>query len=391
MTLRLGFHYHIPASLHEGHIFMPGYLGRFIDSLAAHCEHVVCFMHSPLPSEQALMDYRLTSPQVTLVDIGPHVSVPRRLLGARRLVRPVREWRSHLDVMLIRGPTPLLAGVAGAAGGLPLVLLLVGDMLAGINDMPQPRWRKEAIRLMWRWNHRQQLRLAQRSLTFVNSRRLYEQLRPSVPQLYETRTTTLSKADFFHREDTCTSPPYHLLYTGRMARQKGLLEMVEALAILAAQGRDVILDLVGWPGKDDDIIEQAQVLSQERGIAARVRYHGYKALGPELFAYYRQADIFVIASIHEGFPRSIWEAMAHSLPVVATRVGSIPDFIQGAAELVEARNVSQLAASIQKIIDDGELRGQLINKGMALASENTLEFQVAKMMDTIKEQLRRRE
>jgi hypothetical protein len=47
---------------------------------------------------------------------------------ARHSVRQIREWRSHLDVMLIRGPTPLLAGDAGAAGGLPLVLLLVMDL-----------------------------------------------------------------------------------------------------------------------------------------------------------------------------------------------------------------------------------------------------------------------
>lgn len=381
--MRLGFHYHVPAALFDGEIYMPGFQGRFIDSLACHCQGITCFLHSPLRAEKDILDYRITAPNVTLVDIGPHVSVPRRLLGARRFVRPVRDRRDDLDVLLVRGPTPLLPSIARAVTGLPLVLLLVGDMLAGINDMPQPRWRKEAIRLMWRWNHRQQLRLAQRSLTFVNSRQLYEQLRPSVPQLYETRTTTLSKADFFHREDTCTSPPYHLLYTGRMARQKGLLEMVEALAILVEQGRDVILDLVGWPEKHDDILEQVQALAQKTGVAERIRYHGYKAVGPELFAFYQQADIFVIASTHEGFPRTIWEAMAHSLPVVATKVGSIPDFIQGAAELVDPRNVNQLAASIQRIIDDVKLRQQLINKGMALASENTLEFQIRNMMDHI--------
>ena len=49
--------------------------------------------------------------------------------------------------------------VARAAAGVPPVLLLVGDHLAGVDDLAQPFWRKEAIRLMWRWNHRQQLRL----------------------------------------------------------------------------------------------------------------------------------------------------------------------------------------------------------------------------------------
>ncbi|MCL4441281.1 MAG: glycosyltransferase family 4 protein, partial [Firmicutes bacterium] len=216
------------------------------------------------------------------------------------------------------------------------------------------------------------------------------QLRPSVPHLQETRTTTLTKTDFFHREDTCTSSPYHLLYTGRMARQKGLLEMVEALAILVAQGRDVILDLVGWPEKNDDILAELQTLAQVKGIPERVRYHGFKPVGPELFSYYQQADIYVLASqsSFEGFPRTIWEAMAHNLPVVATKVGSIPEFIQGAAQLIEPRNVSQLADAIQLIIENAQLRRTLIAKGSALAGKNTLEFQVAKMISSVNRWLR---
>lgn len=387
MGLRLGFHYHVPALGGDEGIYMPGYQGRFIDSLASHCEQVTCFLHSPLAEEKSRFDYRLHSANVTLVDIGPHVSVPQRLLGARRFVRPVRDRRDDLDVLLIRGPSPLLPSIARAVMGLPLVLLLVGDMLAGIDDLPQPRWRKEAIRLVSRWNRWRQNHIARNCLTFVNSRRLYEQLEPVVAHLFETRTTTLSTGDFYPRLDTCISPPYHLLYTGRMDRTKGLLDMAEAVALLVAQGENVILDLVGWPEKGDNILDELMVLARERGIAARINFHGFKPLGPELFAYYMQADAFLIASYHEGFPRTIWEAMAHSLPVVATRVGSIPDFIQGAAELIEPKNAVELAAAIARIIGDSGLRRRLITRGLALASENTLEFQAGKMMDIIKNRL----
>ncbi|MCL4439291.1 MAG: hypothetical protein M1609_01475, partial [Firmicutes bacterium] len=112
MALRLGFHYHVPALGGDEGICMPGYQGRFIDSLAAHCEQVICFLHSPRPEEKGLMDYRLQSNNVILVDIGPHVSMPRRLLEARRFVRPVRDRRHDLDVLLIRGPSLLLPSIA---------------------------------------------------------------------------------------------------------------------------------------------------------------------------------------------------------------------------------------------------------------------------------------
>ncbi|MFI4963608.1 MAG: glycosyltransferase, partial [Legionellales bacterium] len=131
------------------------------------------------------------------------------------------------------------------------------------------------------------------------------------------------------------------------------------------------------------ILDEMRVLANERGIAERINYHGFKSLGPELFAYYKKADIFLIASYHEGFPRTIWEAMAHSLPVVATKVGSIPDLVQDAAALVEPRNMNQLAASIRSIIHDANLRRDLIKRGFTLASENTLEIQGAKMIDYI--------
>ena len=193
-----------------------------------------------------------------------------------------------------------------------------------MDDLPQPRWRKEAIRLWARWNKWGQMRAARNSLTFVNSRVLYDEMKHTLPNLYETRTTTLTEDDFFIRSDTCQSRPYRLLYVGRMDRTKGLLQIVEALALLVEHGEDVVLDLVGWPEHNDPVLNELEGLARTKHVDRRVHYLGGKSLGPELFNCYKQADIFVIASLFEGFPRTIWEAMAHSLPVVATRVGSIP-------------------------------------------------------------------
>jgi glycosyltransferase involved in cell wall biosynthesis len=293
--------------------------------------------------------------------------------------------------MLIRGPTPLLATVAQAVERVPLALLLVGDYLAGLNDLPQPRWRKEAIRLWAWWNYRQQLRLARHSLTLVNSRLLYEQLRPLVPELHQVRTTTLTATDFYVREDTCQAPPYHLLYTGRMDRAKGLFEMVEAVASLVSRGEDVVLDLVGWPQKNDHVLDELLQVAQQKGVAHRVKFHGYKKVGPELFSYYKQADIFLLASLSsfEGFPRSIWEAMAHSLPVVATKVGSIPHYLSDKenALLITPRKPSELAIAISRIIEDHSLRSFLISNGIELAKDNTLEKRTEELINQIEKWL----
>ena len=371
---------------------MPSYQGRFVDALADYCSEVVCFLHSPVAAEQAQMDYALQKRNVRLVDLGPHASVPPRLLSVRQHAEILQKGKKGLDVMLLRGPSPLLPALANAARPVPTALLLVGDIVAGVNDTRQPFWRREAIHLLWRWNRHRQDQVAKQSLTFVNSRKLFQELQPTVPDLVETRTTTLTRADFFDREDTCTCAPYRLLYTGRMDRGKGLIEIVQALALLVQEGEDVVLDLVGWPEKSDDVLEEMQQVAVRLQVADRVKFHGPKAAGPELYAHYRMADVYVIASKSdfEGFPRTIWEAMAHSLPVVATAVGSIPQFVDAAAELVPPNDTSALAAAIRGIIHSAEKRMEMIRCGRTLASEMTLETQVGRMVREMEKWIGRR-
>ena len=85
--MHLGFHYHTPATVKDGGIYMPGYLGCFIESLAQHCESVTCFLHSPTYQEDDLLDYKIQSTRVRLVDLGAHTSVPKRLLHSRKITK----------------------------------------------------------------------------------------------------------------------------------------------------------------------------------------------------------------------------------------------------------------------------------------------------------------
>lgn len=382
--MRLGFHYHVPAVLKSDGIYVPGYLGRFIDGLACYCDEIVCFLHTPHKEEDQTLDHRIYNSNVRLISIGTHSSVPQRQLLAWKYAQPLRQERQNLDALLLRAPSPLLPAFAQAAGNMPLALLVVGDYLAGIDDLPQPNWRKEAIRLWSRWNRLNQMRVAKRSLTFVNSRLLYDQLRDQVAHLVETRTSTLCSDDFFERNDTCATRPIRLLYTGRIDRAKGLFEMVEALAILSVQGENMVLDLVGWPAKGDSIVEELLTFAEAQGISERVIYHGYRPVGPELFEFYRQADLYLLASkASEGFPRTIWEAMAHSLPVIATTVGSIPYFIEGAAELVPPKSAADIAGAISRLLNDSALRQGRIQRGRELARQNTVEQLSKTMIDRL--------
>jgi len=175
-----------------------------------------------------------------------------------------------------------------------------------------------------------------------------------------------------------------------MTRTKGLLEIVGALAALVRAKNDLVLDLVGWTEHGDNVMVEMDQLADRLKVRDRIRFHGPKAAGPELFGYYRQADIYVIGSYFEGFPRTIWEAMAHSLPVIATQVGSIPDFVGEAAELVPPRDVEAIASAVKRLLNSPSRRRDMIRQGQELAHRVTLEKVVPEMLNEIGTWLERR-
>lgn len=388
--MRLGFYYQISAVQEADGIRMPGYFGRFLDSLAQNCEHLTIFLHRPDKWEEVQTDYQLQSTNVCLVLLPSKRSFPHQLLYAGKSTMVISDYIGSLDAFIIRGPTPLMPAIARLCKKIPTILMLVGDQLSGLNASCQPAWRKELIRLYWQYIYGGIHKAARKSLVFVNSHELFLTYERIAERLIEIRTTTLTQEDFFQREDTCQSTPIRLLYTGRIDLEKGLLDMVEALSILQIEGEDVILDLAGWSKDVQSNMQKIMTAAQEGGVEDRVYYHGYKAIGPELFSFYRQADIFIIASqcSFEGFPRVIWEAMANSLPVVATRVGSIPNYIEGNAELAEPRQPAQLAQAVSRLIHDPGLRKQNISQGYKVALQNTLEEQTAKMIPFMEEWVR---
>ena len=379
--MKLGFYYHIPATTRSGEICVPGYFGRFLDSLAKYFD-LSLFLHTPDPNEVCYFDYEIKSKNVNLFPLPPRKSLPYRLLHERKYLRIIEGNKKDLDVFMIRAPSPLLPSIARSFHRTPTVLLIVGDYLAGISSLPQPGWRKFLIRLVEWCNYRGQLRAAKHSLVFVNSHPLYDHYQGKVNNLIETRTTTLTDQDFFYREDTCLTSPIQLLYAGRMDPSKGLFDMVRAVSLLVKQGQDVILNLAGWVDGDPNLMSRINEFALKEGVNERVKFHGYKATGPELFECYKHADIYILASqASEGFPRAIWEAMAHSLPVIATNVGSISDYIQDSAVIIEPKNPSAIAGAVLRLINDSQERQTIIKRGRLLVKENTLD-QRAKQMST---------
>jgi len=128
------------------------------------------------------------------------------------------------------------------------------------------------------------------------------------------------------------------VYVGRLVRDKGLFELVEAMATLPAE---LTLVLVG------DGVARGELEERARPLGERVRFAGARPLD-EVPRYLAAADLFVLPSWNEGTPNVILEALACGRRVVATTVGGIPDVIGSPAlgELVPPKDATALAQAI---------------------------------------------
>ena len=213
----------------------------------------------------------------------------------------------------------------------------------------------------------------------VNSKALHRSLAKVTTALHEIRTTTLRESDLFQRNDTCSGNKIKLLFTGRLVMEKGLAEILQAGIVLSGDFPGLEVHMVGWEDTGGLNVKK-KLISMAEGtpMENRLVFHGKKEVGDELNEMYRSADVYVIPSYFEGFPRTIWEAKANSLPVVASRVGSIPDYLESGKDalVVAPQNIDQLTRAIRCILTDGNLRKSLIRNGFKKSSRNMIDRNV---------------
>ena len=138
----------------------------------------------------------------------------------------------------------------------------------------------------------------------------------------------------------------------RLVPIKNLPMMLDAVAQVRTRRDDVVLVLVG-EGPQQPALEAR---ARELGIADAVRFAGYVPQG-DTPGWYRAADVFALSSDFDNSPNVVLEAMACGLPIVATDVGGLREYVAPPANglLTPKGDAESFAAALLRLIDDGEL------------------------------------
>jgi glycosyltransferase involved in cell wall biosynthesis len=150
-----------------------------------------------------------------------------------------------------------------------------------------------------------------------------------------------------------------VLFVGRLSAPKGIYDLFDAIPRVLERHPEATFVLVGV-AESDALEPVIRADAERRGIAPRVTFLG-SLEGPEKAAAFVTSRIIVVPSWTEGFPLVIPEAMAAGLPVIATAVGAIPDFVKDGEDgfLIAPKNPQVLADRICRLLDDEDLRKRI--------------------------------
>lgn len=142
--------------------------------------------------------------------------------------------------------------------------------------------------------------------------------------------------------------PSRLVFVGLLYEAKGVPDLLQAVALLLSQGRDVSLEIVGDGPRRADYEQKARTLGVEHAVVFR----GFVSKS-EVAHILQSSDLFVLPSLYDNNPNALLEAQACGLPAVASRVGGIPEIIgEDTGLLAVPGDAAALAAAIIEALGD---------------------------------------
>ena len=138
---------------------------------------------------------------------------------------------------------------------------------------------------------------------------------------------------------------YTILFLSRLDKDKGIIELIKACKVLKSENEEFTLSIVG----DGEFAGEAAILAKKMGVDDRIIFHGPVYDKKEKQRFYENSDIYILPTYHEGFPRTLYEAMIYGTPVITTFVGGIPYLMRAGYNCLEIKphSVDSIVAQLK--------------------------------------------
>jgi glycosyltransferase involved in cell wall biosynthesis len=363
--------------------------GRIVELLAERVASVHC--HGPQAAAKTadMCDYPLDAPNIAIHPWREQVSSFQLLRRPLRLLRDYWRMASRGDAVFLRGTWPLCWTVHWFAGfqGKPVVHWIAGNPLSILRGGGDRGYRGviQTLGVAYAWSEQFMTRLGRTvsdAVILANGAEMAEVY--ASPRTEAVVSTSITRADFLVRNDTCHADRIRILFVGFVRPEKGIEYLLRAIPRLRAS-RPVELAIVGTWAQFGGYHERLTALIDELRIGRIVSWEGYAEFGPRLFAQMDRSDLLVLPTLSEGTPRVLVEARARSVPIVSTDVGGIPSSVTHERDglLVPPRDSDALAAAIDRLIEDGALRRRLIAEGRRRVETWTIDRFVDRIVDRL--------
>lgn len=161
-----------------------------------------------------------------------------------------------------------------------------------------------------------------------------------------------------------------ILYVGGIHERKNVGRLIRAFAKLVREenfpGKLLATGSVSGAPYQEKMKAILDGVVQETGMGERVVFTGF-VTDEELETLMRMTHFMIYPSLYEGFGMPLLEAMQVGTPVITSNLTAMPEVAGGAALLVDPFNVEDIKGTMAKLLGDGELRSEMICKGIEVA------------------------
>lgn len=202
-------------------------------------------------------------------------------------------------------------------------------------------------------------------------------LRTIPPELWDRVTVVRCGVNVARPPARSSGGPLRVVCVGRLSPEKGHHGLLRALARLRATVPALRVSFVG----DGPMRAELEAQARELGLADSVEFLGARS-ERDVMQILASADLFALASLMEGLPVVLMEAMSLGLPVVAPRVAGVPELVNDEREglLFHPSDWDGLGAQLRRLLTDADLRARLGAAGRARVAQ---EFAIERAVEPL--------